>query len=40
MPAGFENAVGEVASFVDPVLRDDPDLIRWNPSAWEWERRR
>jgi predicted nucleotidyltransferase component of viral defense system len=40
MPAGFEKAVGEVASFVDPVLRDDPDLIRWNPSAWEWERRR
>jgi hypothetical protein len=28
LPASFEEAVGEVASFVDPALRDDPDLIR------------
>jgi hypothetical protein len=23
---------------VDPVLRDDPDLITWNPLVGEWER--
>jgi hypothetical protein len=37
MPASFEELVEEVARFVDPVLRDDPDLIRWNPLAGEWE---
>jgi predicted nucleotidyltransferase component of viral defense system len=39
MPAGFREAVEEVQVFVDPVLRNDPDLVRWNPSAGEWERR-
>jgi predicted nucleotidyltransferase component of viral defense system len=39
MPESFEEAVGEVANFVDPVLRNDPDLVRWDPSAGEWERR-
>jgi predicted nucleotidyltransferase component of viral defense system len=39
MPASFEEAVAEVENFVDPVLRNDPDLVRWNPSAGEWERR-
>lgn len=38
MPEGFEEAVAEVANFVDPVLRNDPDLVRWNPSAGKWER--
>jgi hypothetical protein len=40
MPDSFEQAVAEVANFVDPVLRSDPDLVRWNPSVGEWERRR
>ncbi|MDQ3638670.1 MAG: nucleotidyl transferase AbiEii/AbiGii toxin family protein [Actinomycetota bacterium] len=39
MPESFEEAVSEVADFVDPVLRNDPDLVRWDPSAKEWERR-
>jgi hypothetical protein len=39
MPESFEDAVGEVAAFVDPVLRNDPDLVRWDPPAGEWERR-
>lgn len=39
MPENFEEAVSEVARFVDPVLRNDPDLVRWDPSAEEWERR-
>ena len=39
MPASFEEAVAEVAHFVDPVLRNDPDLVRWDPSVKEWERR-
>jgi hypothetical protein len=39
MPESFEEAVGEVANFVDPVLRNDPDLVRWDPSAGKWERR-
>lgn len=39
MPESFEQAVGEVANFVDPVLRDDPDLIRWDPSTRDWEKR-
>lgn len=39
MPASFEEAVEAVARFGDPVLRDDPDLVRWAPSAGEWERR-
>jgi hypothetical protein len=38
MPESFEEAVGAVADFVDPVLRDDPDLVRWTPSTGEWER--
>jgi predicted nucleotidyltransferase component of viral defense system len=39
MPESFEEAVAEVANFVDPVLRNEPDLIRWDPSTGEWERR-
>ncbi len=39
MPASFEEAVAEVAHFVDPVLRNDPGLVRWDPSVKEWERR-
>ena len=38
MPESFEQAVAEVANFVDPVLRKDPGLVRWDPSAGEWER--
>ncbi len=37
MPLGFEEAVEEVARFLDPVLRKDPAIIKWNPSAGEWE---
>ena len=37
MPDSFAEAVEEVARFVDPVLRNDPDLARWNPSTHEWE---
>ena len=40
MPESFEEAVAAVANFVDPVLRNDPNLIRWNPSTGEWERRK
>lgn len=39
MPESFEEAVAEVTNFVDPVLRNDPEFIRWNPSTGEWERR-
>ena len=39
MPASFKEAVAGVATFVDPVLRDDPALVRWDPSEGEWERR-
>jgi len=39
MPDSFEDAVAHVASFVDPMLRSDPDLVRWNPSTGEWDRR-
>ncbi len=39
MPESFEEAIAEVANFVDPILRNDPDLDRWNPSTGEWERR-
>ena len=39
MPESFEEAVTEVANFVDPVLRNDPDLVRWDPSTGKWERR-
>ncbi len=39
MPESFEETVAQVKDFVDPVLRNDPDLVRWNPSAGEWERR-
>ena len=39
MPESFEEAVAEVANLVEPVLRNDPDLVRWDPSAGEWERR-
>jgi predicted nucleotidyltransferase component of viral defense system len=36
MPESFEEAVEEVRAFVDPVLRNDPDLLRWNPATREW----
>jgi hypothetical protein len=38
MPESFEEAVAEGAKSVEPVLRNDPDLVRWDPSAGEWER--
>ena len=37
MPDSFAEAVEEVARFVDPVLRNDPDLARWNSFTHEWE---
>ena len=39
MPNSFAEAVDQVARFVDPVLQNDPDLARWNPSTQEWERK-
>jgi hypothetical protein len=39
MPERFEETVAEVSNLADPVLRNDPDLVRWEPSAGEWERR-
>lgn len=39
MPDDFEEAVDQVARFVDPVLRNEPDPTRWNPSTQEWERK-
>ncbi len=38
MPQSFEEAVEEVRMFVDPVLRNDSDLLHWNTAAREWER--
>lgn len=38
IPESFEEAVEEVKAFVDPVLRNEPDLVRWNPSTKGWER--
>jgi hypothetical protein len=39
MPESFEEAVAEVANFIDPVLRNDLDLDRWDPSTRSWKRR-
>ncbi len=39
MPERFEETVSEVTNIVDPVLRKCQDLVRWDPSAREWERR-
>jgi len=39
MPESFKEAVEEVRAFVDPVLRNDQGLVRWTPSAGDWERR-
>lgn len=39
MPDDFEEAVDQVTWFVDPVLRNETDLIRWNPSTQEWEKK-
>lgn len=39
MPESFAETVAQVRAFVDPILRNDPDLVRWNPSVGEWERR-
>jgi hypothetical protein len=36
LPESFEQAVRQVSEFVDPVLRGDPGLDRWNPSARAW----
>ena len=36
LPESFEQAVRQVSEFVDPVLRSDPGLDRWNPSARAW----
>jgi len=38
IPESFEEAVEEAKAFVDPVLRNEPDLVRWNPSTKGWER--
>lgn len=40
MPESFEEAVAGVANFVDPILNNEPDLDRWNPSTREWERQK
>lgn len=40
MPGSFEEAVARVSDFVDPILRDEPNLIRWNPLIGEWEKQR
>lgn len=40
VPQSFEEAVEEVEAFVDPVLRNDPHLGRWDPSSRKWGRRR
>lgn len=37
MPESFEEAVQGVANFVDPVLRNAPRLLQWNPATQEWE---
>lgn len=34
----FEEAVEEVRDFVDPVLRNDFDLLWWNPATRTWAR--
>lgn len=39
LPESFEEAVAQVSNFVDPILLNNPDLVRWNPFAGEWERR-
>ncbi len=36
MPESFEEAVEEVLTFVDPVLRNEPDVERWEPAARAW----
>lgn len=36
LPESFEQAVRQVSEFVDPILRGDPGLDRWNPSARAW----
>ena len=38
MPQNFEEAVEDVRAFVDPVLRDDSDLLLWNPATRAWAR--
>lgn len=40
MPESFEEAVEGVADFMDPVIRNAPDLLRWNPATGEWESRK
>ncbi len=37
MPDSFEEAVQGIADFVDPVLRNDPSLLQWNPATRKWE---
>jgi predicted nucleotidyltransferase component of viral defense system len=36
LPYSFEQAVLQVSEFVDPILRNDQGLDRWNPSARAW----
>ncbi|MBA3634860.1 MAG: nucleotidyl transferase AbiEii/AbiGii toxin family protein [Actinomycetota bacterium] len=38
VPESFEEAVEEVRAFVDPVLRNDSDLLQWNPVTRAWKR--
>ena len=38
VPESFEEAVEEVRAFVDPVLRNDSDLLRWNSATRAWAR--
>jgi hypothetical protein len=35
MPESFAETAGEVEALLDPVLHDDPDLVRWHPSVGE-----
>jgi hypothetical protein len=37
MPESFAEAVEGVRAFVDPVLRNDSGIVRWNPATREWE---
>jgi hypothetical protein len=36
LPDSFDQAVRQVSEFVDPIVRGDPGLDRWNPSARAW----
>jgi hypothetical protein len=36
LPSSFEEVVDRVAAFVDPVLRNEPGVERWDPAARVW----